>query len=168
VLAIEAQERVFLALAGNIAINNCFNARAICAAVASWVGEMGVPTPDYSRPGSFGSLELRHGPHNEDIGQTIDYASGHLTPVRAITVDSLNPQRLDLVKLDVEGMEQDALDGAQEVISRHHPILVIEHVKSDIKEMHRFLDLRGYIHFERGMNTVAIHREDPTLELGRD
>ena len=29
VLAIEAQERVFYALAGNIAINNCFNARAL-------------------------------------------------------------------------------------------------------------------------------------------
>jgi hypothetical protein len=29
VLAIEAQERIYYALAGNIAINNCFNARAI-------------------------------------------------------------------------------------------------------------------------------------------
>ena len=28
VIAIEAQERLFYALAGNIAINNCFNARA--------------------------------------------------------------------------------------------------------------------------------------------
>jgi hypothetical protein len=34
VIAIEAQERVFYALAGNIAINNCFNARAIFAAAS--------------------------------------------------------------------------------------------------------------------------------------
>ena len=33
VIAVEAQERVFYALAGNITVNNCFNARAIWAAV---------------------------------------------------------------------------------------------------------------------------------------
>jgi len=40
VIAIEAQERIFYALAGNIALNNCFNARAILAAVAATVGTM--------------------------------------------------------------------------------------------------------------------------------
>src|SRR5450432_1229159 len=35
VLSIEAQERIYYALAGNIAINNCFNAIAIHAAVSS-------------------------------------------------------------------------------------------------------------------------------------
>ena len=38
VLAIEAQERIYYALAGNIAINNCFNAFAIHAAVSSESG----------------------------------------------------------------------------------------------------------------------------------
>ena len=38
VIAIEPQERLFYALAGNIAINNCFNARAFHAAVAAKVG----------------------------------------------------------------------------------------------------------------------------------
>src|ERR1700719_2509896 len=40
VIAIEAQERLFYALTGNIAINNCFNARALNAAVAAKVGTM--------------------------------------------------------------------------------------------------------------------------------
>jgi hypothetical protein len=35
VIAIEAQERIYYALAGNLALNNCFNARAIHAAVSS-------------------------------------------------------------------------------------------------------------------------------------
>ena len=43
VLAIEAQERIYYALAGNIAINNCFNARAIHAAVAERAGTMKIP-----------------------------------------------------------------------------------------------------------------------------
>ncbi len=47
VIAIEAQERLYYALAGNIAINNCFNARAIHGAVAAQSGSMKIPTPDY-------------------------------------------------------------------------------------------------------------------------
>src|SRR6201996_1893455 len=56
--AIEAQERIFYALTGNIAINNCFNARAINAAVTSQPGTMKMPVLDYQKPASFGSLEL--------------------------------------------------------------------------------------------------------------
>ena len=59
VIAVEAQERVFYALAGNITINNCFNARAIWGAVGAENGEIIVPRPDYLRPGSYGSMEIR-------------------------------------------------------------------------------------------------------------
>src|SRR5258708_5784965 len=58
VIAIEAQERIFYALAGNIAINNCFNAKALLAAVSATGGVMRIPSPDYLLPASFGSLEL--------------------------------------------------------------------------------------------------------------
>ena len=56
VLAIEAQERIFYALAGNITINNCFNARAIHAAVGAEQGMLRIPVPNYRAPASFGSL----------------------------------------------------------------------------------------------------------------
>src|ERR1700704_1052494 len=82
VLAIEAQERIFYALAGNISLNNCFNARAIHAAVGAASGTMRVPTPDYLASGSFGSLELKQADSNEFIGQTIDYSDAALTEIR--------------------------------------------------------------------------------------
>ena len=47
VLSIEAQERIFYALAGNIAINNCFNALAVHGAVSSESGVMHLPSPNY-------------------------------------------------------------------------------------------------------------------------
>ena len=53
VIAVEAQERIFYALTGNIALNNCFNARALHAAVGDRVGEMATPVPDYLVP-SYG------------------------------------------------------------------------------------------------------------------
>ncbi len=68
VVAIEAQERIFYALAGNIAINNCFNARALQAAVGSEPGAMKIPAPNYQAPASFGSLELKKRDTTEFIG----------------------------------------------------------------------------------------------------
>ena len=43
VVAIEAQERIYYALAGNITINNCFNAHAIHAAVGAQEGTLRSP-----------------------------------------------------------------------------------------------------------------------------
>ena len=53
VIAIEAQERLYYALAGNITINNCFNATAKHAAVAADAGIMNIPMPDYTTASSF-------------------------------------------------------------------------------------------------------------------
>ena len=69
VLAVEAQERIYYALAGNIAINNCFNAIAMNAAISSESGTLEIPNPNYFLPSSFGSLELRQRAGNEFIGQ---------------------------------------------------------------------------------------------------
>ncbi len=88
VLAIEAQEPIYYALAGNIAINNCFNARALHAAVGTTTGMMRIPRPNYLSPASFGSLELRRTEQTEFIGQAIDYED-RLAQVRALTLDSL-------------------------------------------------------------------------------
>jgi FkbM family methyltransferase len=67
VLAFEAQERIYYALAGNISINNCFNVRAFWAAVGHQNGSIQVPKPDYLIPASYGSLELIPSEHNEFI-----------------------------------------------------------------------------------------------------
>ena len=111
VIAIEAQERIYYALAGNIAINNCFNARAILAAVADKPGVMKLPKIDYGRPASFGSVEIKKRQQTEFIGQPIDYSELGAIEIACITLDSLNLTRADLVKIDVEGMEFDVLCG---------------------------------------------------------
>ena len=94
VLSIEAQERIYYALAGNIAINNCFNALAINAAVSSESGVMQIPSPNYLVPSSFGSLELRKRNGNEFIGQHIDYEN--MVNVRKLAIDEFNLPRVDL------------------------------------------------------------------------
>jgi len=168
VMAFEAQERVFYALAGNITVNNCFNARAIWAAVTSQCGMMRVPVPNYLAPASFGSLELRPKENNEEIGQPVDYREDRMDTVTALSIDSLTLARLDLMKVDVEGMEIEVLEGARRTIDALHPILVVENIKSDLGELQKYLDRYGYRRFNLGLNTVAIHSADPTFRAIRD
>ncbi len=164
VIAIEAQEKIYYALAGNIAINNCFNAKAIHAAAGDRTGSMKIPNPDYFNPASFGSLELKPARRTEAIGQAIDYADANLVEVNAITIDSLALKRLDLLKIDVEGMECEVLEGARQIIKRCRPAIVIEHIKTGPDEIVTFLKQHGYHMAELGLNILAIHPTDKTSE----
>jgi FkbM family methyltransferase len=162
VIAIEAQERVFYALAGNITLNNCFNARAIWAAVGEERGVINVPSPDYFTPSSFGSLEIRKTERTEFIGQAIDYGN-NTVEVRKLPLDDFNLPRCDLIKLDVEGMELEALEGAAATIERCTPIMLIEKIKTDADQLRQWLERRGYKTVDAGINMVGIHARDPSL-----
>jgi FkbM family methyltransferase len=161
VLAIEAQERIYYALAGNIAINNCFNAVAVHGAVSSESGVLQIPSPDYFVPSSFGSLELRQRIGNEFIGQPIDYEN--TVNVRKLVLDEYRLPRVDLIKLDIEGMELEALEGAARTIEACRPIMLIEKIKTDAAQLHRWLETRGYEVIEAGINIVAVHTSDKAL-----
>jgi FkbM family methyltransferase len=160
VTAIEEQERVFYALAGNIAINNCFNANAIHAAAVAQPGSLHIPVPNYSMPASFGSLELKRADDNEFIGQVIDYAN--LVEVRAISIDSLELQRLDLLKIDVERMEIEVLQGAAQTIERFRPIIIVESLKVPETAITAILEAYGYKWYKLGLNLCALHPSDAT------
>lgn len=161
VIAFEAQERIFYALAGNIAMNNCFNARAIWAALGSEVGSIHVPIPNYFTPSTFGSLEIREKTSNEFIGQKIDYSAESASKTTLLSIDSLSLKRLDFIKIDIEGMEMEALLGAKRALETFQPQLLIEKIKSDEKELEDFLTDLGYRIFPLGGNILALHKNDP-------
>lgn len=120
VIAIEPQERIFYALAGNITLNNCFNARALWAAAAAKSGEMTVPVLDHTQPANFGGLSLRPR-EKEHQPQPV----GEMT-VAAVAIDDMQFPRLDFMKIDVEGMELEVLEGARHAIARCRPVIVAE------------------------------------------
>jgi FkbM family methyltransferase len=164
VVAIEAQERVFYALAGNITINNCFNAHAVHAAVGAQAGTIRIPIPDYRAPASFGSLELRKTDATEFIGQEIDYSEQKLVNVPMTSIDSMNLLRLDLLKIDVERMELEVLEGAKATLARLLPIIIVEGLKAPKTEITAVLASYGYEWFPFGLNFLAVHPSDPTRQ----
>jgi len=163
VIAFEAQERIFYALCGNITINNCFNAKAIFAAISSKSGEMLAPIPNYFNPSSFGSLELIKTSRTEHIGQDIDYSSENCSKIKVVSIDELDLNRLDFIKIDIEGMEMQALTGAEKSILKFKPQILIEKLKSNPEEIRHFLESFSYQIFDIGLNFLAIHLDDPAL-----
>jgi len=50
------------------------------------------------------------------------------------TLDSFNLNNIDMIKIDVEGFEEEILKGAEETIKRNKPIMVIEQQKHEYKD----------------------------------
>ena len=64
--------------------------------------------------------------------------------MRTISLDAFNLPRLDLVKIDVEGMELEALAGAAKSIQAHRPMMLIEALKVDAGKLRTWLEEQGY------------------------
>ncbi len=162
VFSFEAQEKIFYALAGNVAINNCLNVVARNVAVGDKCATLQIPEPNYLTPSSYGSFELIKRDTTEFIGQMIDYNKTREIPL--ISIDSLNFGRLDYMKIDVEGMEEAVLAGAMETLARCKPILLVENIKSNKESLSSTFVKLGYKPFDIGINTLAFHTADPTIK----
>ena len=121
-----------------------------------------MPQPDYHTPSSFGSLELRRRENNEFIGQDIDYEE-QSRPIGVVSIDAFEFERLDFVKIDVEGMELDVLEGGKQTIERHRPQMLIETIKTDRDALLERLRRWGYEVHQVDINVLAVHRSDPCL-----
>lgn len=143
VLAFEPQRPIYHMLCGSIALNGLLNVRAINAVVGSKTAWIEHPAFDYGQPLSFGSVEF--GPvQTETLQQERQPApEGFTIMVKAL--DAAELQRLDLLKVDAEGMEMDVLHGAEKTIARCRPIIYVEWLKVDKWLLRTWLEARGYL-----------------------
>lgn len=116
VVAIEPQIYIFEMLAANILLNGCYNAVPIHAGASSkpGVAKMVNFNPFVEHKVNYGEFKINY---NTDKGIDTDI----------IILDkyaSLN--RFNLIKLDVEGLEVDVLEGARKILKEHKPFLYIE------------------------------------------
>ena len=112
--AFEPQRPIYEILAANA--TRFFNIIPHCAAVGAAPGSIHVPPRDYDNVGNFGGHAL-----GGELGEK----------VQMVTVDSLNLPRLRLMKVDVEGMELEVLQGAEQTIRRCQPALFVENDRDE-------------------------------------
>lgn len=131
VLAFEPQRIVYQTLCANVALNNLSNVHGFCTAVGKEPGQISVPACDPNRPNNFGGLSLG------------TYTHGELTPV--VTIDGFSLSRCDFLKVDVEGMELDVLQGAAGTIQKCRPLIYVENDRPEKSvALIRYLDQLGY------------------------
>ena len=113
----EAQDMLYYAFCGNIALNGLRNVKPFNQAVGAESGIIHVPELSYEKEGyNYGGVILEKDSHG--------------VPVKMVTLTSLMSlniaDRLKLIKIDVEGMEVDVLKGAKELIWAARPYLAVE------------------------------------------
>ena len=134
VVAIEPQRLPFQLLCANIALNSLANVFAYHAAAAEVRGSIVVPLLDPNVDQNFANLSL------------MGYTSGEEVPL--LTIDSLPLRACHLIKVDVEGMEFEVLQGAVQTIKRFNPVLYVENERSDREaRLIRYIDFLGYSMF---------------------
>ena len=156
VVSFEPQEMVYYQLCGNVAMNNCFNVTAYNSAVGDRNCIIDIPKPNYFQPSTFGSMEIKQHEGSENIGQALD----KMVKVEQVALDSLPIARLDFLKIDIEGMEFEALSGAEKVIEKYKPQMLIEVIKIDKEKMREKLHNMGYHVYVFGGNFFAVHKSD--------
>lgn len=115
VLAFEPQAVVFQLLCANVALNSILHVRCYQKGVGQKPGSLLVPPLDYRQAANFGNVSLQPASPGER-GERVD----------AVSLDSLQLPRCDFIKIDVEGMEWEVLQGAEGTIKQHHPTLYLE------------------------------------------
>lgn len=131
VIAFEPQRVVFQTLCANLALNSVTNTICLQQALGAEPGTILVPMLNFLREENFGGLALG------------SYHEGE--PVPVVTLDGLNIERCHFIKVDVEGMELQVLQGGAGLIQRTLPALYVENDRKDKSaELVRYLDRLEY------------------------
>ena len=117
VIAFEPQRIVFQTLCANVALNDLQNVDCRQQAIGDKAGTVIMPRLDYSKEFNFGGVCVGLAEEGEEV--PLD------------TVDELELSACHFIKIDIEGMEQKAIQGAQKTISRFKPYLYVENDRPD-------------------------------------
>jgi FkbM family methyltransferase len=158
--AYEPQRPLFHMLAGNLALNGIDNVHCHWMAVGRAPGEARLPRIDYHAHTSFGSIELNR-ERQSDAGQQA--VGGEFDTVTLTSIDALDLRRVDLIKIDVEGMEADVLAGGSATIAACKPLMYVEYLKSGKQALGQALGDAGYAIYDAGDNFVCIPQGDSRL-----
>ena len=151
----EPQRILYNMICGSVALNSFEH--VYCHNVAIGLhGRIPVPQFDYGKQLSFGSIEF-----GEKQTEKLDQERGTETLefVQCRPLDDYQFEHADAIKIDVEGMEFDAVHSAIWTISKHRPVLYVEILKSDAQRIMEVFENLNYSFWEVGMNMLCVPNE---------
>ncbi len=155
VRAFEAQRIIFNMLCGTMAINGLSNVYCHHLAIGNdSIERLEISLPDYSSFNNFGGLELMPPVRSDNQNMS---KNGYEF-VNVATIDSL-AESVDFIKMDIEGMEDKAIEGAVNTIDKYRPICYIEIVKTNANFVLEFFKTREYDAYRKGMDAIFIPKE---------
>jgi FkbM family methyltransferase len=113
VAAFEPQTAMFNALAANVALNSLGNVRLFNEAVGGSKDSIVVPRLDLGIEQNYAALTMMNDAKNGDM-------------ILVDTIDSKEFASISVLKIDVEGMEEQVLMGAWESIKKFQPFVYME------------------------------------------
>jgi FkbM family methyltransferase len=158
VIAIEAQRLLFQILNANVALNSLDNVWTHHRIISDTTdATVELQCPDLNIPANFGAFEV-----DKNLVYS-DYDGASFLPaekVKTMTLDSLGLTKCAFLKLDVEGMEDSALLGADTLLSTSRPIIFFERHKTDYGKVISILRKHSYSIWELpGPNVLAVRKE---------
>lgn len=151
--AFEPQQAIFQLLCGTLAINNVEDVECHPVVVNSRDGDaMRVQMPDYHSANNFGGFEFLQ-PKNSDNQEM--KKSDKLSSVSTVSLDSFN-EEVHLIKIDVEGMEDEVLRGAIKTISKYRPICYVEINKTNTDFVLNYFERLDYVISIQGGYILAL------------
>jgi FkbM family methyltransferase len=143
--AFEVQKMLFYALCGSAALNDLENLQIHRSGLGAARSVRKVPRPNYGVAQDFGILSLVEQAEISS-GEQVELSSGEQVEICAL--DDLSLPRLDFIKIDVEGMEIDVLQGARHTIATHLPWAWIENWKVETDLIKQQFDSLSYKFFQ--------------------
>jgi FkbM family methyltransferase len=139
--AFEAQSSIFNMMCGTLALNNISNVKPHNFAVSNEDDKyLRFDLPDYNQNNNFGGFELLV-PEKSD-NQSMK-RSGMSETIKTIRLDSFD-EKVDFIKMDIEGMELLAIEGCVKILKYHRPCMFIEIIKTNKKKLYEILNENNY------------------------
>jgi FkbM family methyltransferase len=121
IVAFEPQRQLFQAVSGSLALNGYDHVYLHNCGLGAEPGIAQLPAIDYSIAQDFGTVQLTDNTTVEEDGWMADRV------VDVTSIDAMTLPSLDFFKLDVEGYEVPALQGAINTIKQHRPWIWVEY-----------------------------------------
>lgn len=153
--AFEAQRIIAGMIGGTAALNGIENLYIHHLAVGNEDSTIAIPCFDYNKEMNFGSIEF-------GAVQREKLTQNRMNPevpdmVKQVRIDDMGYKNVHLIVIDVEGMEEMAIEGAKDTIMRDLPVMCIEWIKSDKNRLVNISKGFGYDVFEWGDDLLCVH-----------